>query len=114
MRAWGQVEGRRIDAPEDVDRWRDCGASQEAIDRHVERGQRVCGICLDGARRREVERETLAAMGARSQRAANLGRARHAACGTEGAKRRHARHSETCEACGVRDGRSARGTRVRS
>lgn len=139
MKAWGQIEGRRIEAPEreggaarpsrygGSDWWPDCGRAQEAVDRHAARGQRACRLCLEGVRRREQERveaETGRPMPddiVRRQLASLVGpRAPQrygrpmSPCGTEGAKRRHARHGETCEACGVRDGRSVRGRRGRS
>jgi hypothetical protein len=130
MKAWGQVEGRTLGVPGTggaprasryggVDWWPDCG-EQAALERHAARGQRACRLCLEGERRREqerieaetgrpmpddiVRRQLAALTGPRSQ--VHYGRTR-AACGTEGAKRRHGRWLETCEACGVKDGRSA-------
>lgn len=134
MRAWGQVEGRRVEAPEQgggggreartspyggVDWWPDCGLGQEALDRHAARGQHACKICLEGARRREQERveqvsgvplphavllRQLAALGTESGAVRGYHASMRAACGTYSARRRHRRRGEICATCGVKEG----------
>lgn len=140
MKAWGQVGGARLAdvGPERSEReratrhprsdwWHDCG-TEEALARHEERGQRVCKICLEGRRRRAQERreaETgvpipsealMRELNALNRSKSTGGRAYRrsdAPCGTAPAARRHRRLGETCEACNIKDGRSATNPRRR-
>lgn len=134
MRAWGQVEGRRVDAPSDdeidttatvqrsryggSDWWADCG-EREALDRHTARGQRACQICLEGERRREQERiervtgepmpekvimRQLAALKPATPSQQRRYEALRAPCGTYPARRRHRQRGEICGRCDVKEG----------
>lgn len=141
MRMWGQVDGTTR-ADEDAgplgplrapryggsDWWRDCGTSEEAIERHERRGQAPCKICLEGRRRRAQEareRETgvpivleallreLNALNRTQPAGARAYRQSDAPCGTPAAARRHRRLGDSCVTCGIKDGRSATAPRIR-